>query len=188
MGNYNIENLKFMIVDDNKHMRGMVKGVLVALGGRNVLEADNGADAMKELQHFFADIVICDWNMGPVDGIEFTRMVRTNPESPNQYLPILMLTGHTELARVMEARDAGVSEFLAKPISAQSLYSRINSIIERPRPFIRTKTYFGPDRRRHMDKDYKGAERRKLIGEGGGEGEENPGTLSKAEVDTLLEK
>ena len=75
-------------------------------------------------------------------------MVRSGEDSPNPYVPIIMLTGHTELHRVCEARDAGVNEFLAKPISAKALYSRVASIIEFPRPFIRTKSYFGPCRRR----------------------------------------
>jgi DNA-binding response OmpR family regulator len=59
-----------------------------------------------------------------------------------------MLSGHTELQRICEARDAGVNEFLAKPISARALYSRMMSLIANPRPFVRTATYFGPDRRR----------------------------------------
>jgi hypothetical protein len=61
----------------------------------------------------------------------------------------------------MLARDAGVTEFLAKPISANALYQRVLNIVANPRPFIKTKTYFGPDRRRNVNPNYNGPERRK---------------------------
>jgi hypothetical protein len=72
-----------------------------------------------------------------------------------------MLSGHSEKRRVMEARDAGVTEFLAKPIAAKALYERILSVVLSPRPFIQTKNYFGPDRRRNVNSNYQGPERRK---------------------------
>jgi len=163
---YNIQGLKFLIVDDSQNMSNLVKGVLVALGVEhfNIKVATDGADALKELRHFVPDIAICDWNMEPLDGIEFTKMVRTSNDSANPFLPIIMLTGHTEMNRIVEARDAGIHEYLAKPISAKSLYSRISSIIDRPRPFVKTSgmnAYFGPDRRRKDNPAYRGPERRK---------------------------
>jgi DNA-binding response OmpR family regulator len=72
-----------------------------------------------------------------------------------------MLTGHSEKKRVVAARDAGVTEFLAKPISAKALYQRILNVVANPRPFIKTKNYFGPDRRRNTNTNYVGPERRK---------------------------
>ena len=164
MADYNLERVNFLIIDDNKHMRTLVKGILIALGARGITEASDGADAFKELRHFAADIIICDWNMEPLDGLDFTRLVRTASDSPNHFIPIILLTGFTEMNRVMEARDSGISEFLAKPISARKLYSRVQSIIESPRPFIRTtgmNGYFGPDRRRMDHASYRGGERRK---------------------------
>jgi two-component system, chemotaxis family, chemotaxis protein CheY len=177
--NYNLERLNFLIVDDNKHMRALVKGILHALGSKNIREASDGADAFKELRHFPADLIICDWNMSPLDGLDFVKLVRTGGDSPNPYVPIIMLTGHTELVKVIEARDSGVHEFLAKPISAKALYARIRTIIEKPREFIKTKRYFGPDRRRN-EGDYKGSERRVA------NLEESDGELSQAEVEALL--
>lgn len=161
MADYNLSRLNFLMVDDNKHMRALVKSILHALGVKNVLEAGDGADAFKELRHFPADIIICDWSMSPLDGLDFVRMVRTGTDSPNPFVPIIMLTGHTEMHRVIEARDSGVHEFLAKPISAKKLYSRIRAIIEYPRPFIRAGLYFGPDRRRREMPNYNGPDRRK---------------------------
>ena len=184
MAEYNLERLNFLIVDDNKHMRALVTSILHALGVKNCIGAGDGADAFKELRHFPADIIICDWNMDPLDGLDFTRLVRTGKDSPNPFVPIIMLTGHTEMNRVVEARDAGVSEFLAKPISAKGLYSRVRSIIERPRPFVRAGLYFGPDRRRRDNPAYMGGERRKeaAVTEGGDEEAE----LSQDEVEALL--
>lgn len=186
MSEYNLERLNFLIVDDNKHMRALLKSILHALGVKNCLEATDGADAFKELRHYPADIIICDWNMSPLDGMDFVRLVRTGKDSPNPFVPIIMLTGHTEMNRVMEARDAGVHEFLAKPISAQSIYARIRAIIERPRPFIRTGMYFGPDRRRRQNPNYKGRERRKDKQAAEGEEGEKKSELSQDEVSALL--
>lgn len=145
---YVLENVNVMVIDDNKHMSSLVMEILGALGIRNVCEVGDAAKAFKELQHFHADVIIVDWHMQPLDGIDFVKLVRTAKDSPNPYIPIIMLSGFTEYRRVVEARDAGVNEFLAKPISAKALYQRFASIIDNPRPFVRTKSYFGPDRRR----------------------------------------
>ena len=158
--NYNIEQLHFLVVDDNKHMSMLVKNLLHALGSRQVAEANDAADAFAELTHFPADIIITDYHMQPLDGLDFVRLVRTGSDSPNPYVPIIMLTGHTEMSKVMNARDAGVNEFLAKPLSATALYARIQKIITHPREFVKTRIYFGPDRRR-INKKWDTSERRK---------------------------
>ena len=158
--NYNIQQLHFLVVDDNKHMSMLIKNLLHALGSRMVAEANAAADAFAELTHFPADIIITDYHMQPLDGLDFVRLVRTGSDSPNPFVPIIMLSGHTEMNKIMQARDAGVHEYLAKPISAKSLYSRIDSIIARPREFIETRSFFGPDRRRRRDPGYAGPERR----------------------------
>jgi two-component system, chemotaxis family, chemotaxis protein CheY len=88
-------------------------------------------------------------------------MIRQPGANANPFVPIIMLTGHTERTRVTRARDAGITEFLAKPISAKGLYQRVFSIVAHPRPFIKTATYFGPDRRRNTSSSYSGPERRK---------------------------
>lgn len=157
---YNLQGLKFLVVDDNEHMCFLVRTILRSLGVVDTRDCRDGFAAYEELRQFPADIVICDWDMAPLNGLEFTRMVRTTGDSPNAFVPIIMLTGYTEKQRVVEARDAGINEFLAKPISAKTLYGRVRSIIEFPRPFIRAQGYFGPDRRRRRDPNYEGPERR----------------------------
>lgn len=160
MADYNIESLKFLVVDDDANMRHLISTILSSLGVKFTATANSVDKGFGQLYDFDADMAICDLRMEPLDGIEFTKMIRNHDSSPNRYLPIIMLTGHSEKSAVELARDAGVHEFLAKPVSATKLYEKIKSIIEHPRAFIRTEDYFGPDRRR-SDPDYCGPERRK---------------------------
>jgi len=148
MGDKYLGKVKFLIVEDNSFMRTIIRRVLAALEVGEAVEATDGADALKILKTYAPDIIITDWAMDPVDGIELTRMLRTNADSPNPYVPIIMLSAHSEANKIVEARDAGVNEFVVKPISVNTLFSRIQAVIERPRPFVRIPGYFGPDRRR----------------------------------------
>lgn len=153
--------LRFLVIDDNAHMRRILRTLLHGFGAREVFEAEDGATGLEAFNHFIPDIVITDWAMPIFDGLELAQMIRQPGANGNPYVAIIMLTGHSEKKRVTAARDAGVTEFLAKPISAKGLYERIVNIVANPRPFIRTKTYFGPDRRRGTGVGYVGPERRK---------------------------
>ena len=155
------ENLKALIVDDNVHMRSLLRSLLNSVGIKDICEAGNGAQAITVMRENKCDLVLSDMAMKPVDGIAFTRDIRNGENSPNPFVPVIMITGHTEKHRVEAARDAGVTEFLAKPITAQNLFSRIAEIVERPRSFVRCEQYFGPDRRRRQMEDYAGPWRRK---------------------------
>jgi len=155
-----LEALSILVVDDNKHMHSVVKAILNSMRIKNIRFSDNAADAFMEMRQWHPDIIITDWAMQPLDGLDFVRLVRKGADSPNPYVPIVLLTGHTEMCRVIEARDTGVNEILAKPISIKSLYSRIASIVQDPRPFVKSKKYFGPCRRRGTNPNYNGPERR----------------------------
>jgi response regulator RpfG family c-di-GMP phosphodiesterase len=98
--------------------------------------------------------------MEPMNGLEFIEKIRKSPESPNPYVPVILMTGYSDRARVEMARDAGVTEFLMKPYTSKDLYSRIVQIIEKPRQFVDCGTFFGPDRRRRKNFDYDGPLRR----------------------------
>jgi two-component system, chemotaxis family, chemotaxis protein CheY len=153
--------LRFLVIDDNAHMRRILRTLLHGFGAREVYEAEDGAAGLETFTHYVPDIVLADWVMPIFDGLELTQMIRQQGANPNPYVPIIMLTGHSEKKRVISARDAGVTEFLAKPISAKSLYERIFNVVANPRPFIKTRNYFGPDRRRSINPNYLGPERRK---------------------------
>ena len=155
------KRLRILVIDDNAHMRRILRTLLHAFGTREVYEAEDGATGLEAFTHYLPDIIITDWAMPIFDGLELTQMIRQPGANANPYVGIIMLTGHSEKRRVELARDAGVTEFLAKPISAKGLYERIASIVLNPRPFIRTRTYFGPDRRRNANANYIGPERRK---------------------------
>lgn len=119
-----------LVVDDDQNMRKLVANILDGVGIKNVQTCSTAMEAFAELISFPADLIICDCNMAPVDGVTFIRMVRTSGDSPNKDVPIIMLTGHPERELVIEARDAGANAFLAKPVSPKSLLDRVMALIE----------------------------------------------------------
>lgn len=159
-----LQRLSVLIVDDNQNMRELIRAILQAFRVVNIYDGRDGEHGISKIRDFSIDLVITDWVMEPDDGLHLVKWVRTSPDSPDNFLPIIMVTGHTEKARITEARDAGINEFMAKPVSAKALYRRLVSVIEHPRQFVRTKTYFGPDRRRKVE-PFEGPDRR-AAGEG----------------------
>jgi CheY-like chemotaxis protein len=155
-----LNDIHVLVVDDNKQMRILVRCLLRAGGISKVTDVETGAEALDVMRRQVIDLVIVDWRMAPLDGLAFTSMVRRDPASPNPFVPILMLTAHTELSRVAAARDAGVSGFVRKPVSARLLFDRISSALTDTRMFVRTDTFFGPDRRFSQDPYYAGPMRR----------------------------
>lgn len=154
------ELLRILLVDDNVHMRMLLGEILRAIGVTAIFEATDGAQALEKMRLHPVDIVMTDLAMEPLDGIDFLQLLRNSADSPDQMCPVIMITGYTTQKRVAEARDAGVNEFLAKPVTARGIIDRITRIVEHPRPYIRTETYFGPDRRRRADPGHSGPWRR----------------------------
>lgn len=142
------EELKIQVIDDQEYMRSVLGSILRAFSIRHVAEYADAATAFNELQTFDANLILTDWQMKPVDGLQLVHRIRTGKDSPNPFVPIVMVTGHNNVDKVMKARNAGANDFLVKPVSAKSVYLRIRSTMENPQPFVRSKTYFGPDRRR----------------------------------------
>ena len=155
-----LSDLHVLVVDDNGQMRFLLRCLLRAGGIFNVTEADTAAQAFDIMRANTVDLVILDWKMAPIDGLAFTRMLRRDADSPNPYTPVLMLTAHTEASRVEAARDAGVTGFVKKPISARLLFERITSALTDTRMFVRSADFCGPDRRRGQDPNYAGPFRR----------------------------
>jgi two-component system chemotaxis response regulator CheY len=155
-----LERLKVMVVDDNHHMANIVKTILRGFGVKTFIDADTAAEAYDLFLGEDVDLVITDFAMEPTDGRELVRLIRTAEDSRNRYVPILMLSAYSERSKVEAARDAGINEFCAKPVTATELYRKIHAIINVPRPYVRTREYFGPDRRRRIAETYEGDERR----------------------------
>ena len=160
MSNYRFDRLKVLVVDDNAHMRKLVVTILQAFGVIQIFEAESGDRAWNILRESNPDVIMLDWVMEGMSGLDLIQMIRTNPQTPNPFVPVIMLTGHTSLDHVARARDAGVNEFIAKPVSVKTVMSRLVAVIEHPRPYVRTQGYFGPCRRRRGADEYRGPERR----------------------------
>jgi DNA-binding response OmpR family regulator len=143
-----IDQLNVLVIDDNAYMRTLLAGVLRAIGVSAVFDAGTVDAAYRELTLHPIDLIFVDWEMPPDSGLDFVTRVRTAEDSPNPYVPIIMLTGHADKEHVMAARDAGVHEFLAKPVSPRNVYGRLISVLNSSRSFVRVSDYFGPDRRR----------------------------------------
>ena len=154
------DELRFVVADDNAHMRRIVRTLLRAFGCREIYEAEDGASGLESVEAYSPDILITDITMPIFDGIELTRMIRNPDGCRHPFLPIIVLSAYSEKKHVIAAREAGATEFLCKPVSATALYRRIQNVVANPRDFIRTKSYFGPDRRRYVNSNYSGVERR----------------------------
>ena len=157
---FNFRKLSILIVEDTVPMRKLMASVLETMDVGDIYTAENGEDGYEKVKKFNPDIVLADWHMAPVNGIDLTLEIRTNTLSPNRMVPVILVTGYSALSRVAEARDAGVTEFLVKPFSANDMAKRIAYVINKPRDFIDSENYFGPDRRRRNDANYKGPFRR----------------------------
>lgn len=155
-----LDRIKVLIVEDKQHMRALLRALLNALGIQEIFEAIHGAAGLELLRSKRCDLILTDMSMEMMDGLEFTRQVRALNRRLNPSVPIIMISGHTERNRVEAARDAGVNEFLVKPITLQNLTARIAEAMERPRRFVQTETYSGPDRRRKSRENYNGPRRR----------------------------
>ena len=157
--NYDISGCSVLVVESHQHMRTLLGDILRQFGVRKVGAAPNADDAFKIFCEDGADLILTDWSPS-LDAPGLVRMVRHDPRSKDFYVPIITVTAYCDLPHVYAARDAGIHDFLAKPFKAQHLYSRIRSLIENPRLFIRIGAYFGPDRRRRR-MDVNGEDRRK---------------------------
>ncbi len=157
---YDFSSIKVLIVEDNQPMLNLLRSVIQSFGVTQISTATDGKEGFIQFCQHNPDIVITDWMMHPTDGIEMGRKIRNEPQSPNQYVPIILMSGFSEKHRVLSARDAGITEFIVKPFNARDLYKRIQQIVERPRQYIRSENFFGPDRRRKKPEKYTGPFRR----------------------------
>jgi two-component system, chemotaxis family, chemotaxis protein CheY len=160
MQKIDLSQIRFLLIDPNPLSTELTQDVLVMMGARLIRKFARTDRAIEALRSEPFDIVITEWNTEPMNGLEFIDHIRTSGSSPNRLMPILLMTARSEQEYVLQARDRGMTEFLAKPFTVEGFYRRLVSIIAYPRPFIDADRYFGPDRRRRRDIGYKGPERR----------------------------
>lgn len=156
---YKLDEIKILVVEDLLPMLTLTKSILQIFGFKKIIGARNSEEAFRMFCEEDPDIVITDWFMTPYDGLELIQKIRKDEESPNPYVPIILMSGYTDKRRVEEGRDNGMTEFLMKPYTSRDLYKKIVMLIERPRQFVKAKEYFGPDRRRKIE-EYIGPVRR----------------------------
>src|SRR5579864_1586573 len=145
-----VQTLSVLVVDDNQYMRKMVRNLLVNCGIKEIYEAADGIAALDVIRTLAPDVVILDWEMPLLSGAELVRIVRSPGVFPMPDVPIIMLSGHGERWRVVEAVRLGVHEYLIKPVSAKALYDRLVSIMMQPRPVVQLGDYYGPEPRKMM--------------------------------------
>jgi len=159
MPRYDFSRLSVLVVEDSKFMQSIFTNLLKALGVERISVATDGESAItmltpvqgasKEFKGMTGfDVVISDYFMPKLDGSMLLLWVRRANLSPDRFLPFIMVSAAADRDVLFKARDAGVSEFLAKPFSADMVAQRMVTAIEHPRHFIYCSTYFGPDRRR----------------------------------------
>ena len=163
MKRYDFSELCFLVLEDNPEMQRLIVNMLRGFGIRKFQTASDGSEGFARIVEHRIDLAIVDWLAEPISGHDFVKRLRTDKGSPNPHLPVLMLTGHSERWRVEAARDAGVNEVMVKPVAPDALLKRLIHLVERPRPFVQTDIYFGPDRRRKPDFDYDGPNRRQEL-------------------------
>ncbi len=126
--------LSVLVVDDNAQMRGILHSMLRAFGVARVALAVDGSDALAKLARERFDIAVCDWLMAPMDGHDFVRAVRAAADPAVRDMPIVMLTAQAGMREVLAARDAGVTEYLLKPIAGAVLWARLAAAYRRGAP------------------------------------------------------
>ncbi len=173
---YNFKETSVLVVESSQAMFDLIKSVLMVFGIKEVYAAYSTADGFKVFCDHNPDLVIVDWLEDPENGLELTKRIRTDASSPNPFVPVVMMTGYSQKKRILMARDSGITEFMAKPFTAKTLYDRIEQIIEQPRQFVKAPKYFGPDRRRRS-KTYDGQERRDS--DGGNNDKKSPAQRAK---------
>ncbi len=149
---------RVLVVDDEHYMRKVVRTMLMSIGVRKIFDASDGPAGLDLIREQAPDVVVLDWEMPGLDGPGFVRMVRSPATFPYPNVPIIMLTGHGERSRVVEAVKIGVNEFLLKPVSSKALQDRIVAVLTNPRQIMQSGDYYGPTPRKmataiHADND-----------------------------------
>lgn len=170
MSGIDLSRISVLVVEDSSFIRTLLVNSVRILGVQSVKSVDDGSEAIEFLKlveenpmkagMMSVDIVISDWEMSPVNGLMLLRWIRRHKDSKDRFKPFIMITGYSEPKRINQAREMGVTEFMSKPFSVNSLADKIKSIIFKQRQYVHTNSYFGPERRR-QDIPISGEDRRK---------------------------
>lgn len=157
-----LSKLSVLVVDDDYTIQKLIKDILLTIGFESIASAPDGLTALELLKHKQFDLILCDWRMPRMSGIDFVKNVRSQPPSKNSFTNIIMVTGNAEISQVIEARDVGVNDYIVKPFTVRDLCNKIINLIENPRPFILSDNFKGPSRRAKEETPPDGEEKRKI--------------------------
>lgn len=152
--------LSFLVVEDNRLLFELLSNILESFNVKRITYAKDGSEGLEKFKEEEHDIILADWDMEPMDGIQFVELLRRDEEIEFREVPIILITGFAQENRIIKARDSWVTEYIIKPFTAENVIKKITSVINSPRDFIETDTYAGPDRRRRKDPNYTGPFRR----------------------------
>jgi YesN/AraC family two-component response regulator len=141
------QGVKVLVVDDEYYSRKVIRTLLTSIGVTTIYDAENGTMGLEAMRIVGPDLVLVDWEMPGMDGAAFAKAVRTPGGFPQPNVPMIMLTGHSERWRVLEALRLGVNEYLLKPVSSKMLLDRMVATLTRPRPIVKVGRYYGPEPR-----------------------------------------
>lgn len=143
-----IDTLSVLVLDDHLFMQQVLRAILTGLGIKNVVAATDIEEAIRRVQTERFDIMFSDYRLGGPTGADFVKLVRASHDGYDRFVPIIACTADTAKSVVQELRDAGVDEILAKPVSAQAVWTKLTAVVNARRPFVVAPGFFGPDRRR----------------------------------------
>lgn len=175
MPNLDFSRLTVLIADDSGMMRQLLTVILHSLGVRQIIIAEDGPSAARRLAESSPDVILLDILMPGMDGITFCRKVREGKMKVQPFIPIIVVSGYSDLGHIQAARDAGANDFLTKPLTVKALYAKLSALVSQPRFFVRAQDFVGPDRRRRRERrhdsgdrtanDRRASERRKIQAE-----------------------
>lgn len=176
-----------MVADENDNIRGIMQGILRGFGATNVVDSADGEVALREIPLRGIDILFCDLNLPSIDGLSLIKQLRANESNDSRFIPILILTSHTQQRNIEKYRDSGANIVIAKPLSAKAVYDRLGKIAQDPRAFVQATGYIGPDRRFKSDGLPNGIGRR-AADEVIDLDEPPPNAMSGEDLDAMFEK
>ncbi len=153
------KKLTVLLIDDDRHLRGIIKAMLLSFPNITFLDESHAAYGWDAYCQHAPDLIIVDWEMPKVNGLQFIRRVRHSQTSPYPETPLILLTGHTTKNLISKALDAGVDQVLSKPVSADLLFKKMTAALSRQGPLIKTDSDLGRDRR-HETAGFRGRDRR----------------------------
>ena len=148
-----LAGVRILLLDDNQHMREVLASLLAGLGCDDVSTSDTVKDALERVMTFKPDLVITDFQLADETGADFLKALRANSDELVASLPVIFATSHTEPEEVLALTSMGADEVIGKPVTADALYRAIATVASERRQFVKTRSYFGPDRRLSGSRD-----------------------------------